>query len=75
VTFAEQSTLRGIALSPEDLEDIRTFMPFTLPKEDLRQYSLRYAGQQHVDELETYVFTSNPGGLNGTSVILKAGSG
>ena len=60
VTFAEQSTLRRIALTPEDLEDIHTFMPFMLPSEDLRQYNLRYAGQQHVDELDTYVIHVEP---------------
>lgn len=60
VTFAEQSTLRRIALTPEDLEDIHTFMPFMLPTEDLAQYNLRFAGQQHVDELDTYVIHVEP---------------
>lgn len=56
VTFAEQSTLRGVQLSEEDMEDIRTFMPLILTTEDLPQYNLTYAGQQHVDDLDTYLF-------------------
>jgi hypothetical protein len=56
VTFAEQSTLRGIQLSAEDMEDVRVFMPLMLTTDDLPQYNLTYAGQQHVDDLDTYVF-------------------
>jgi|SRR5579871_472841 len=60
VTFAEQSTLRGIQLSAEDMADIRVFMPLVLTTEDLPQYNLIYAGQQHVDDLDTYVFHVEP---------------
>ena len=60
VTFAEQPTLRAIQLTPEDMQDIRQFMPFMLPAGDLPQYSLTYAGQQHVDDLDTYVFHVEP---------------
>ncbi len=60
VTFAEQSTLRDVRLSEDDLDDIRIFMPFILPTEDLPQYNLTYAGQQHVDDLDTYVFHVEP---------------
>lgn len=60
VTFAEQSTLRGVQLSQEDMDDIRVFMPLVLPTEDLPQYNLTYAGSQHVDDLDTYVFHVEP---------------
>jgi hypothetical protein len=56
VTFSEQSTLRGIQMSPEDFDDIREFMPWILTTEQAAQYNLTYAGQQHVDDLDTYVF-------------------
>jgi hypothetical protein len=56
VTFAEQSTLRDIQMTPEDMDDIREFMPFILTTEEAPQYTLTYAGQQHVDDLDTYVF-------------------
>jgi len=56
VTFSEQSTLRGIQISTEDLDDIRVFMQWILTSEEAAQYNLTYAGQQHVDDLDTYVF-------------------
>ena len=60
VTFAAQNSLRGIQLTAEDMEDIRVFMPLLLPGEDLPQYGVTYAGQQHVDDLDTYVFHIEP---------------
>lgn len=60
VTFAEQSTLRGIQLTQQDMEDIRVFMPLILTTEDIPQYKLTFAGQQHVDDLDTYVFQIEP---------------
>jgi hypothetical protein len=60
VTFAAQPSLRGIQLTQEDMEDIRVFMPLVLTNEDLPQYNLSYAGQQHVDELDTYEFHVEP---------------
>ena len=60
VTFAEQSTLRGVSLSAEDTDDIRTFMPWILTTDVAPQYKLTYAGQQHVDDLDTYVFHVEP---------------
>jgi hypothetical protein len=60
VTFAEEPSLRRIQLTKEDMDDIRTFMPFLLTAEELPQYNLIYAGQQHVDDLDTYVFHVEP---------------
>lgn len=56
VSFAEQSTLRGIQISASDMEDIRVFMPWILTSEQAPLYTLTYMGQQHVDDLDTYVF-------------------
>jgi hypothetical protein len=56
VTFAARSTLQGIQLTADDMEDIRIFMPLMLTSEDLRQYDLTYTGQRHVDDLDTYEF-------------------
>src|SRR5277367_5473656 len=60
VTFAAQSSLRGIQLTQEDMEDIRTFMPLMLTSEDLPRYKLTYSGQRHVDDLDTYEFRVEP---------------
>lgn len=56
VTYAEQPTLRGIQMSAQDFDDVREFMQLILSSEQMQQYNLTYAGQQHVDDLDTYVF-------------------
>ena len=63
VTFAPQSSLRQLVLSKEDYEDFRTKMAFILTTSDLPHYNLLYVGQQHVDEIETYVFDIAPKAL------------
>jgi hypothetical protein len=60
VTFAAQPSLRGIQLQQDDMEDIRAFMPLLMTSEDLPGYNLTYSGQQHVDDLDTYVFHVEP---------------
>ena len=59
-TFAPESTLRRIALSEDDLDDVRQRLPFALTPEELPLFSITYAGRQHVDELDTYVFIVSP---------------
>jgi hypothetical protein len=60
VTFAPQDTLRQISLSREDYEDFRYKMAFILTTSDLPNYNLLYVGQQHVDEIDTYVLDIAP---------------
>lgn len=56
VTYSEQSTLRGVTMSAEDMDDVRVFMQWILTSDEAAQYNVTYAGQQHVDDLDTYVF-------------------
>jgi hypothetical protein len=60
VTFAPQDTLRQLSLSREDYEDFRYKMAFIMTTSDLPQYNLLYVGQQHQDEIDTYVFDVAP---------------
>ncbi|HEX5432822.1 MAG TPA: hypothetical protein VFY05_01180, partial [Candidatus Angelobacter sp.] len=60
VTFAPQSSLTEVSLSPADYEDFRNKLPFVMTTDDLPKYSLLYVGQQHVDEIDTYVFDVAP---------------
>jgi hypothetical protein len=60
VTFAPQSTLQRVSMTREDFADIRNKLPFVLTTEDLPQYDILYAGTQHVDEIDTYVFDVAP---------------
>jgi hypothetical protein len=60
LTYAAQPSLRGLQLTSADMEDVRTFMPLMLPREDIGEYNLSYDGQQHVDDLDTYLFHVSP---------------
>ncbi|HEU4417272.1 MAG TPA: hypothetical protein VFT65_20980 [Candidatus Angelobacter sp.] len=60
VTFAPQNTLTELQLSREDFEDFRYKMAFIMTTAELPQYNLLYVGQQHVDEIDTYVFDTAP---------------
>lgn len=60
VTYSEVSTLRDIQISQEDKDDISIFMQWLLTSDQLPEYKLTYAGQQHVDDLDTYVFQVEP---------------
>ena len=59
-TFAPESTLRKILLSQDDLDDIRERLPFALTPEVLPRFTISYAGRQHVDQLNTYIFDVSP---------------
>lgn len=60
VSFAEVSTLRDVQISASDMDDVRVFMPWILTSDQLPDYKITYAGQQHVDDLDTYVFHVEP---------------
>lgn len=60
VSYAEVSTLRSVQMTAEDMDDIRVFMPWILTNDQLPEYNITYAGQQHVDDLDTYVFHVEP---------------
>jgi hypothetical protein len=60
VTYAPPPTLQRILMTKEDFDDFRNRLPFVLTTEDMPQYDILYAGQQKVDELDTYVFDIAP---------------
>lgn|SRR5262245_13357107 len=60
VVYAPQSTLRRVSISPNDMKDIESGYPFVLTTDEVPLYDINYAGQQKVDELETYVFDVAP---------------
>lgn len=60
VVYAPQSTLQRISISPEDEQDLRLRLPFTVTTEDLPLYDINYVGQQRQDELNCYVFDLKP---------------
>ncbi len=60
VVFAPQNTLERVMMSPADFQDIEHRLPFILTTEDLPQYDITYLGRQHIDEIDTYVFSAAP---------------
>ncbi len=60
VVFAPQNTLTRLSMDPEDFEDINHRYPFVVTTETLPLYQILYVGQQHVDEIDTYVFDITP---------------
>jgi hypothetical protein len=60
VKYAPAPTLTRIMMTKEDFDDFRNRLPFVLTTEDLSNYEVHYEGQQHVDEIDTYVFEVAP---------------
>ena len=60
IVYAPQSTLRGIQITPQDLEDIRSIQPFVLTTDDLDLYDVNYLGKEQIDEIDNYVFEVSP---------------
>lgn len=60
VTYAPMDSLKRVIMTQEDFDDIRNRLPFVLTTEDLPLYDVLYAGQQHVDEIDTFVFDMAP---------------
>ena len=60
VLFAPQPTLTRLSMTQEDFDDIQNRYPFALTTDDLPSYQILYAGQQRVDEVDTYVFDVAP---------------
>jgi hypothetical protein len=60
VVFAPQNTLERVILTENDMKDIAERLPFILTTAQLPEYTITYAGKQHVDELDTLVFDVAP---------------
>jgi hypothetical protein len=60
VTFAPMDSLKRVSMTQADYDDIRNRLPFVLTTADLPLYDVLYVGQQHVDEIDTYVFDVAP---------------
>ena len=60
VVFAPQNTLQRVMMTPADFDEIEHRLPFILTTADLPKYDITYLGRQHVDELDTYVFSAAP---------------
>jgi hypothetical protein len=60
ITFFPVSTLAGLTVTPEDLEDLGGVNPFALEPKSISQYNFAYVGKEKIDELDLYVFDVTP---------------
>ena len=60
VVFAPENTLTRLMMMPSDLHDIQSGYSFSLTKEEITQYDVKYVGRQKVDEIDCYVFEVSP---------------
>ena len=60
IVFAPQTTLRGISITAQDLQDIRDIQPFVLTSDDIAKYKLTYAGKETIDQIDCYAFEVEP---------------
>jgi hypothetical protein len=60
ITYAPQPSLHDFTLSPEDMKDLENIQPFVLTTEDLPKYEIQFAGNEKLDELNTYKFCVGP---------------
>ncbi len=61
-----ESTLKTMRLSLEEVREMIAFPAFTLTSDEIGNYNFLYAGQDKLDELNTYVFQVKPKQLSRT---------
>ena len=60
ILYAPISTLKGITVSPEDIENLGGVDPFAIEPKHLSNYNFTYVGKEKIDELDLYVFDVSP---------------
>ena len=56
----DRGSLRSVGVTREDIEDAIHRQPFVLTTDGLKNYKIKYRGEEQVDELNTYVFEVKP---------------
>lgn len=60
VTYAPPDTLKGLLVTKEDLDAMRSIQPFVLTTDELSEYEVKYLGHVKLDEITAYVFSIRP---------------
>ncbi|HEY8561093.1 MAG TPA: hypothetical protein VIL74_12030 [Pyrinomonadaceae bacterium] len=60
ILFSPISTLQGISVSPEDIENLSGVNPFAIEPKYVDQYNFTFVGKEKIDELDLYVFDVAP---------------
>src|SRR6202041_1334366 len=64
VTKPAESSLKLVHFSLEDVRVIASMPEFPLTTEEIENYNFKYAGQEKLDQLNTYIFQVKPKMLN-----------
>jgi hypothetical protein len=60
ILYAPISTLKGIEVSPEDIDNLSGVNPFAIEPKYVSQYNFTFVGKEKIDELDLYVFEVSP---------------
>ena len=60
VTYAPPGSLKGVIMTEQDLDAMRSIQPFVLTSNDLDEYDIKYLGHVKVDYITAYVFSVRP---------------
>lgn len=60
ILYAPVSTLRGLEVTPEDIENLGGVNPFAIEPKYVNDYNFTFVGKEKIDELDLYVFDVSP---------------
>jgi hypothetical protein len=60
VTYAPPGSLKGVLMTEQDLDAMRSIQPFVMTSNDLGEYDIKYLGHVKVDYITAYVFSVRP---------------
>ena len=60
ILYAPISTLKGIEVSPEDIDNLGGINPFAIEPKYIDQYNFSFIGKEKIDELDLFVFDVSP---------------
>jgi hypothetical protein len=60
VTYAPPGSLKGVLMTEQDLDAMRSIQPFVLTSNELNEYDIKYLGHVKVDYITAYVFSVRP---------------
>lgn len=60
IIYAPISTLKGLEVSPEDIDNLGGVNPFAIEPKSLSNYTFAFIGKEKIDELDLYVFDVTP---------------
>lgn len=60
ILYNPMSTLKGITVSPEDIDNLGGVNPFAIEPKSVANYNFTFVGKEKIDELDLYVFDVTP---------------